>query len=97
MFNSKMACTGCHQMSSNEFEKMPYQEPGDEYYFLKNNSLKYHRPARIHDNGFARADDFSSTRCSVVLNRYLDLSTYLVCCHRYWDFWFFKVSDNYWS
>ena len=35
MFNSKMACTGCHQMSSNEFEKMPYQEPGDEYYFLK--------------------------------------------------------------
>ena len=35
MFNSRMSCTGCHQMSENEFAKMGYKELGDEYYFLK--------------------------------------------------------------
>jgi tetratricopeptide (TPR) repeat protein len=35
MFNSKMACMGCHQMSKNEFQKMGYQELGKEYYFIK--------------------------------------------------------------
>jgi len=35
MFNSKMACSGCHQMGADEFAKMGYQELGDDFYFLK--------------------------------------------------------------
>jgi hypothetical protein len=35
MLNSKMSCTGCHQMSKNEFEKMGYKKLDSENYFLK--------------------------------------------------------------
>ena len=37
MFNSKMACTGCHQMSKSEFETYGYKELDKQYYFTKNN------------------------------------------------------------
>lgn len=33
--NSKISCTGCHQMSPDEFERMGYDPPSDEIYFLK--------------------------------------------------------------
>jgi hypothetical protein len=35
MFNSKMACMSCHQMSKNEFEKFGHQELGINYYTSK--------------------------------------------------------------
>lgn len=33
--NSKISCVACHQMSKEEFARTPYNEPGDEIYFLK--------------------------------------------------------------
>jgi tetratricopeptide (TPR) repeat protein len=35
MFNSIMSCTGCHQMSKNEFKAMGYQHLESNYYFIK--------------------------------------------------------------
>ena len=35
MFNSKMSCAGCHQMSSSEFVKYGYKEPSSDYYFIE--------------------------------------------------------------
>ena len=36
MFNSKMACMSCHQMSPSEFIKYGDKEPTNNYYFLDN-------------------------------------------------------------
>ena len=35
MFNSKIACSCCHQMSKNEFIEFRSKNSGEEYYFIK--------------------------------------------------------------
>lgn len=43
MFNSKFACTGCHQMSDNEFAKFGHVELDSSYYFLPKSPLNKYK------------------------------------------------------